>query len=418
MQSSAGIITEPTSSSERIAVVDVLRAFALFGIIVNHASKSFLVGPSPDPQFLIFSSFDKLIDQLAVLLTFGKFFAIFSFLFGLSFAIQLESATRRASSFSGRFAWRLLILLAIGYVHGLFFSGDILLIYAVLGFLLIPLRNVSTRTLAIVGVILILNIPGLVLGSLQMSGPPPTAQQQQTLADSRQAFAERAQRQYEIKRSGSIGELTEMNAAQSLQTKFLFQVVTGRLWITFGLFLLGMCAGRMNLFRDTAANRTTFTRLLAGAGTIALVTTAIAIAFPNKIRPTTLADVLAGFNFSIHQATLAAFYVAAVTLLFWKRPRGLLAPLAPMGKMGLTTYLTQSAFGLVVFYGVGFGLLGRLGAAACVAVAILFFAAQILFARWWMSRFNLGPVEWLWRSLTYFKLQPNVRERVSAASAG
>ena len=121
-------------------------------------------------------------------------------------------------------------------------------------------------------------------------------------------------------------------------------------------------------------------------------------------------DLLSLFSFTVQQISLSTFYVAAVTLLYWRQPtKGLLPALAPMGRMGLTTYLGQSAFGILLFYGLGFGLLGKIGAAAAVGAAIAFFILQILLARAWMARFSLGPVEWLWRSLTYFKLQPLIR---------
>jgi uncharacterized protein len=106
-----------------------------------------------------------------------------------------------------------------------------------------------------------------------------------------------------------------------------------------------------------------------------------------------------------------------VVLLYWRQPsRGLLPSLAPLGKMGLTSYLGQTAFGLIVFYGIGFGLLGKVGAAAAIGMAIVFFVLQMLFARAWLSRFNLGPAEWLWRSLTYFTLMPNTRRVAGAAT--
>jgi len=102
--------------------------------------------------------------------------------------------------------------------------------------------------------------------------------------------------------------------------------------------------------------------------------------------------------------------VAVVTLLYWRKPtEGLLPSLAPLGRMGLTTYLTQTAFGVLVFYGLGFGLLGKIGVAAAVGAAIAFFILQVLLAQAWMKHFTLGPAEWLWRSLTYFKLQPITR---------
>jgi uncharacterized protein len=127
-------------------------------------------------------------------------------------------------------------------------------------------------------------------------------------------------------------------------------------------------------------------------------------------------DLVAQFSYTVQQVSLSAFYVAAVTLLYWRRPSsGLLPALAPLGKMGLTTYLGQTAFGVLLFYGLGFGMLGKLGVAAAVGAGIAFFILQILLARAWMVRFSLGPVEWLWRSLTYFKLQPNTRRATQPA---
>ena len=118
---------------DRIEVVDVLRAYALFGIIITHSVTGFLAGQMPSPDFMLFSPLDRVVAQLEHLLTFGKFFTIFSFLFGLSFAIQMSNATQKGVGFSGRFTWRLLVLALIALVHGAFFTGDILIIYALLG---------------------------------------------------------------------------------------------------------------------------------------------------------------------------------------------------------------------------------------------------------------------------------------------
>ena len=159
---------------ERIAVVDVLRAYALFGIIVTHSTTGFLAGQQPGPDFMLFSSIDHVVKNLEHLLTFGKFFTIFSFLFGLSFAIQLRNASEKGVGFSGRFAWRLGVLALIALVHGIFFTGDILIIYAILGLLLIPFRGLETRTLLIIALVLVFNIPGLLLGLVYLLAPAPS----------------------------------------------------------------------------------------------------------------------------------------------------------------------------------------------------------------------------------------------------
>ena len=408
--------TTPPAPGERIAVVDVLRAYALFGIIVTHSATGFLAGQPPGPDFMLNSPLDGLVAKLEHLLTFGKFFTIFSFLFGLSFAIQLRNATQKGVGFSGRFTWRLLVLALIALVHGAFFTGDILIIYAILGLLLIPFRNLKTRTLLITALVLVFNIPGLLLGVAQLLAPPPSPEQLAARAEFGAQFLQAAQRAFEIKQSGSLADLVHVNFTNGILSKFAFMIFTGRLWITFGLFLLGMCAGRLEIFRDTEANRGFFRRLLWPAAAVALVTTLVEIVHPSSFQLSSWMDLLASFSFTVQQVSLSAFYVAAVTLLYWRQPaRGLLPALAPLGKMGLTTYLGQSVFGVLVFYGLGLGMLGKLGVAAAVGAGIAFYILQILLARAWMTRFSLGPVEWLWRSLTYFKLQPIARGASQAA---
>lgn len=400
---------------ERIAVVDVLRAYALFGIMVTHAVTGFLAGPSPTPDFMVTTPLDQAVAKAEHLLTFGKFYTIFSFLFGLSFAIQLDNATRKGVGFAGRFTWRLMVLALIALVHGVFFTGDILIFYVILGLLLIPFRRLKTKTLFITGIILALNIPGLLIGTVLLNGPPPTPEQIQASAELQQQFVQIGQRQFEVKQSGTLAELAQVNYTTGLMTKSFFMIFSGRLWITFGLFLLGMCAGRLEIFRDTEAHRQFFRRLLWPAAVVAAITTTIEFIRPVGFQLLSAADLFSSFSFSIQQLSLSAFYVAVVTLLFWRSPsRGILPALAPAGRMGLTTYLGQTVFGVVVFYGLGFGLLGQVGAAAAVGMGIAFFILQILLAQAWMSRFNLGPVEWIWRSLTHLKWQPNWRRAPAA----
>jgi uncharacterized protein len=409
-----------SSSGERIEVVDVLRAFALFGIIITHSVNGFLAGPTPAPDFMLVTPLDRIVAKLEHLLTFGKFYTIFSFLFGLSFAIQLRNATQKGAAFKGRFTWRLMVLLLIALAHGAFFTGDILIVYAFLGLLLIPFRNMKTRTLLIVATILVLNVPGMLLGLASLAAPPPTPEQLKAGAELQAQFAQIGQNMFEIKQGGTLAELVVSNFTYGLLSKVAFMIFSGRLWITFGLFLLGMCAGRLEIFKDSEASRRFFRKLLWPAGIVALITTVVEIIHPTDIQTQerSAAMVLATISFTFQQISLSAFYVAVVTLLYWRRPKqGLLPGLAPLGRMGLTTYLMQTAFGVVVFYGLGFGLLGRVGAAAAVGMSIAFFIVQILLAQAWAKRFRMGPVEWLWRSLTYFKLQPNRFERPASAPA-
>jgi uncharacterized protein len=322
----------------------------------------------------------------------------------------MRSAEQKGAAFSGRFLWRLAVLALIAIVHGAFYTGDILIIYAMLGVLLIPVRKLNTNILVVMGLVLVLNIPGSLLSLRQINAPPPTPEQQQAAAEQGRQFGLIAQRQYEAKKSGSVGDVIHTNFTDGLSMKVFFQMRTGRLWVTFGLFLLGLAAGRAQIFRENAANRRYFRCLLWTAGPLAAVTSVIAVVQPASFFVTTLGDVFTSFSWTVQQLSLSAFYVAAVTLLLWRWPaRGPLRALAPAGAMGLTVYLTQSVFGLLLFYGFGFGLMGEIGVATAVGAGILFFITQVLLARWWMARFAMGPVEWLWRSLTYFRLHPNAR---------
>ncbi len=393
-----------STTGDRIAVVDVLRAFALLGIIVTHAEMGFLAGPPPGPDFMKFGALDEAVHRWVALLVESKFFSIFAFLFGLSFAIQLDRARHKGAAFGGRFAWRLVVLLVIGMAHQLLFNGDILVLYALLGLLLIPLGKIRTGVLLVAALVLVLNVPGLLMSAASINAPPPTPEEQEVNARIGALFATGGQALYQAAESGSLAEIARVNYTHGLTMKSLYLVFTGRLWITFGCFLLGVCAWRAQLFRESDVSRRFFRRLLVSTGVVAIATTALTLMFEptNPVNGTWL--MLAS---NIQKMTLAASYVAGVVLLYWRYSTGVLAHLAPLGKMGLTTYLVQSIFLALVFYGVGFGLMGDIGHAAATALGIAFFGLQIAFAIAWLERYRMGPVEWLWRSLTDLRMHPN-----------
>jgi uncharacterized protein len=397
---------------ERIAVVDVLRAFALLGILVTHAEMGFLAGPPPGPDFMQFSALDGAVHRFVAVMVESKFFSIFAFLFGLSFAIQLDRARQKGAAFGGRFAWRLIVLLFIGLVHQMLFNGDILMLYALLGLLLIPMGKVRTRVLFTVALLLVFNLPAIVFGFAMIAAPAPSPEQAAANAEIGAVFMAKGQALYEAMRSGSLADIARVNLTDGLMIKSAYLAFSGRLWITFGCFLLGVCAWRARLFEDSPASRQFFGRLLVVGGAIAAVTTALTLAFEAS---TPVGNAWLGLASNVQKTTLAAAYIAGVTLLYWRHSTGVLGQLAPLGKMGLTTYLLQSVFLSIVFYGVGFGMMGKLGHAAATAIGLAFFVAQVFMARWWLARMSMGPVEWLWRSATQLKWQPVGKAGVVAA---
>ena len=387
----------------------MLRGFALFGIILNHSAMNFLAGMSPPEyaRYNMIAPVDEVLNMLSMLLTFGKFYTIFSFLFGLSFAIQLQQAMTKDTVFTGRFIWRLVILFLIGYVHNLFFSGDILVIYACLGLVLVVARKLNNKMLLIISAVLVLNIPLQLQRAYELVVPPVPLSKTQQEAQIKK-MNQQALREFKTKLAGNASELVRLNAATGLQSKYEFQKATGRLWITAGLFLLGLYAGRKKIFEQTPQNRRFFRKLCLWGGVVALASTAAALLiFTTGMAAKPVFGFLGSMAFDTQQIALSAFYVAGVVLLYWGiKGRKVLQPLVPLGQMGLTIYLLQTLFGLMLFYGIGFGMLNKIGVAAAMGYGALFFIFQVLIAKWWLTYFRMGPVEWLWRSLTYLKVQP------------
>ncbi|QHT66045.1 DUF418 domain-containing protein [Rhodocytophaga rosea] len=401
---------------ERIQVLDVLRGFALFGILLAHLSNEFAAGPLPNEVYQSGSVIDNIANAISGILVQGKFYAIFSFLFGLSFALQLEQAKSKGGNFFGRYAWRLVILGIIGTIHHLHWRGDILTIYVILGFVMLLFHNISTKVLLIVAVLLILNTPGRITEIYRaVTAKPDSAAAQQQKPDETTA-----RQYYDVITKGSYSENLIANF-YGFKDKAEFQVMSGRIYMTLGYFLMGLYMGRRKLFEKLAQHKLFFKKLFKYCGFATLGLIGIAIIIFAAVMPllqlqdNPYMNIMGGGLYDSANAALTFFYIAGVTLLFtnpvWTNKLSLLAP---VGKMALTNYLLQTAIGLLLFQGYGLGLFFKMGVAAATALTIPIFIAQVLFSKWWLSRFQYGPVEWLWRFLTYFKLPPMTRNQIVA----
>ncbi len=388
--------------SNRIEIIDVLRGFTLLGIILVHFTEQYYAGQPPKihENFGAHNLADMIVSGFIGIFISGKFFMIFSFLFGMSFFIQLDKSDG-SPKFFFHFAWRLIVLFLIGFVHHLHYRGDILTIYAVLGFGLLICFKLPDKFLLVLALFLVLNLPSIIIRTIEVISPSATAS----------SFFNPDQKPlevyYETLKSGGYLEILKANFYE-FKGKFDFQIESGRIYITLGLFWLGLYAGRKKVFENIPF----FKRLIRYGlwtllGCVIFAGVMALIIFVAKVEMSqSLQFLIGGSVYDIFNASLAAIYVGLIVSSFQKeKGHNRLMNFYEVGRMGLTTYLMQALIGTLLFFSYGFNLLGEYGASVWASVALIVFILQIIFSKWWLSRFQFGPVEWLWRSLTYLKIQ-------------
>ncbi|MEO8368280.1 MAG: DUF418 domain-containing protein [Candidatus Solibacter sp.] len=357
----------PVDATERYAVLDLLRGFALFGVLLINLLYFFRV--SLFAHMVQFHSHNgwanHAIDVLAVRLVEFKSFDLFAFTFGIGVAVQWERAKIRDARVEAFLARRFLILLAFGAVHMLLISNvDILMLYALCGLCLIPLLRLPMAALALAGVAAIL-LPSVFSA---FHGLPAEAILRAHAEDATRIYAQ-----------GVFAAILEFRWRETQD--FILPLLIGIAQRTFGLMLLGAAAWRAGVIREPERYRTALLVLGILAGLI---------------------GVAMGYDLP-----LALAY--ACVILMWQRSAragAIVAPFAAAGRMAFTNYLTQSLILALLFYGYGFGLFGQLDPAAGLLITLALYAAQLWFSTWWLRRYRFGPLEWLWRSLAYGGRQP------------
>jgi uncharacterized protein len=394
--------------TQRIVTVDALRGFALLGIFLAHTIFWYSAGSLPDTLFSHMDMASGIISGINDFLISGKFFAFFSFLFGLSFFLQMQSMEKKQTHFVARYAWRIVILGVIGMIHHAFWRGDILSIYAPLGFLLLPMRKLNNRIILILGILFAINVPGKLINMIQFLTAKPGAANGGGVD-----WQAAGKLYYHLMSQGNWTEILKGNWHAWID-KYNFQVDSGRIFITFGFFLLGMYTGRKRWFENTDTAKPILIKICKNCAWLMLGSLVIAMGMFGLDALLKLGwqqNPIAGFIFSIFydlfNAALVCIYISGLTLLMYKpRWQKRLFPFSTVGKMALTCYLMQTAVGLLLFYHVGFGLVGKTTQWQNWLITFVFFIIQSLFCRFWLQKFNYGPIEWLWRSLTWFKWQP------------
>lgn len=407
----------PVSSGERIVSMDGLRGVALLGILI--ANMLHFSQPLVEDGMrggLWFGPLDRAADWFSLLLVDGKFYPLFSFLFGLGFSIQMERASSRALDPKAVYVRRLFILLGFGLAHGIsLWNGDVLFAYGLCGFALLLFRNRKPVTLMIWAAALII-LPALlylllgVVLSLLWSNPEMIA----VFGESSAENIESRRELYRIFVTGSYLDVVSHRLRELPYTMFAILTFAPAF---LGLFLLGMLAGRMRIIAEVARNQKLLVKVFVVCGAVGLAGNFmgawIMMAASAKLHWGLL---LIGTGvISIFGPVLTAAYIAGIVMLMQRKLwLAILSPIAAAGRMALTNYLGQSLIATTLFYGYGFGLGGTVGKLGTIGIALLIFAGQVLFSVVWLRHFRYGPMEWLWRSLTYGARQPMTREKLAA----
>ena len=383
---------------ERIQALDVVRGVAVGGILLANILVFFGLTFLPPDRLAAFPT--AAADRVAVFLEHvfvdGKFYSVFSLLFGIGFGLQLARGGEAALP---RFKRRLRILLAIGAIHAfLIWAGDILMLYALLGFTMPWFARKSNSQLLRWTVILLaipttLYIIAVVIWMAVGSGPAPPGPASGLPPNILAIFARFG--------TGGIRDAFTSNLF-FLAGRWADLFITVRFPKVLGMFVLGLWAVRTGLALSPATHRATLVRWSVLGWTIGLPANVIATWASGNwpYVPPSMGGLLSVVMQAVGVPMLALGYAATVTLLVVDGRRFITA-FAPVGRMALTNYLMHSIICVTLSYGFGFGLWWQIGASKALAIAAAIIVVQIPLSALWLSHFRFGPVEWVWRRLTY-----------------
>ncbi len=433
----------PIRAEERVAAIDILRGLAIFGILTVNAYYF------SHPWFMEFGRFlelagdgrqagpvDRAVYEVVRFVANEMLYFLFAFLFAVGMATLMSRAQASGVPFVRLYVRRLLVLLAFGACHIVFlWSGDILNTYALLGFLLLLFRGRADSTLlAWSGAclsILVVGFAGIVLVTQIMAAKTPAAAPEPAPAVSTSPASATTSAPASAKRNDEVSfeDIERQWAAKTIETYkhgTYWQILRWRLadfalWAAmlivsqypkvFGMFLLGLWAGRRGILRDIPAHLP-FIRKVAGWGTaLGVAASLVAIVMRwyagGEEISLTWPGLVAFAADAVRVPSLCLGLAAGMVLLVqqdtWRR---LLSPLAAVGRMSLSNYLVQSVICAFIFYGYGLGLYGSVGPAGCLVLAVVIFLVQVPLSVLWLRYLRFGPAEWLWRTLTYGRPQP------------
>ncbi|RUO37702.1 hypothetical protein CWE13_07075 [Aliidiomarina shirensis] len=402
----------PIAPQERIHLLDIIRGFALLGILLMNIE--YFQRPLAEMMHG-FNTEQVGLDYATAwgVYTFvqGKFYTMFSLLFGMGFVLFLDRAMEKTNSPRFLFFRRIFVLALFGLVHIVYiWGGDILLNYAIVGVFLLLFVKTSPRHLWKLGAAFII-IPvllfclgawGIQMGLNSAAGPEMLADFEQSRIEMQQMIA----MGHEVYIGGTYAEVVQYRLSEIALLYggggIIFFIPT-----ILGTMLIGAAFARAGIFTNPREHRKAIRNMVMFGGLFGLPSALIIGIYGLDIEMM-IPDYQGALIFllqAIANIGLCFAYMGIIALLFLGGKKWL-QHLAPAGRMALTNYLTHSIVFTTLFYGYGFGLYGEFGRFATTVMAIALYAGQLWFSTWWLQRYQYGPMEWLWRSATYMKLQP------------
>ena len=407
-------ILTPVQTKEREIFMDVLRGFAILGIfIANLAGFSWYNESANATGSYLLPELDHKMSFLHHMFIEGKFYSIFSLLFGWGIALQIKRGVANGINPMPTIRRRLFFMLLLGAVHLLIWPGDIVFFYALLAFILLPLRKFSNKTLLITGGILILS--PILLYWLKMTWPVlnyPAELMVKTgiKVDGALMNIQSDEQFMKIMKEGTWFDQLKMNISGFFfRYNHLFFV--SRVPKVLGMFLIGYVIGRSDFFKNINQHKKLVYWVIGGGLAIGLVANYfLAYYMTNHMRDyfqLKIKGLYQTIAYALGVAPLALAYVGIFMFSFQTtRGKKILSVFAPVGKMAFSNYIMHSLIGNFVFLGAGLGYMGQVGPVYYTLFGIGIFIIQIILSTIWLKYFNYGPVEWLWRSATYKKWQP------------
>lgn len=402
----------PTSPKlSRIVLIDSLRGFALAGVALVHFTQRYLTYATPKDYLAGLDSLpDYIVNGIIQLFFVGKSYALFSILFGLSFTIQMQSAEQRGENFSIRFLWRAVLLFIIGFGHHLFYGGDILMIYAILAPFIIPFYKLDNKWLLMVAGIIFIGLPSILTFAIMGNGNLFGMPSMDGVIDPIN------QNIFHAFNSGSLTDIFRVNALYGFEKQFNFQLTSGRLYETYGYFLIGLFLGKIGLFRNVDQYKPTIKKSIRWAlisiPVIIGIAAIIFLLMPKINQPSSSWNQMIGMNlYNWINISFLIIILSGFILLYQKSNwQKCLSFFAPYGRMALTNYVSQAIVGSFILFNWGLGLCTQIRTLYLFFIAIALVIVQTYACKIWLNHFKYGPLEWLWRSGTYLKIQPFRKE--------